>query len=248
MGEVVAHPASPPKRLRSEIDWEAIGREYRAGQLTVIEIARQHDISHTAINKRAKKEGWERDLSAQVRREIKSRLVSEVSDPVSEKVSEERSRETVEIAAQRGVEIVRGHRRDIAAAREVCSDLLEELRVSTAFRDQIAEEIDAFTEADEGASEKAKANAEKRRAAMHRAVSLSSRASTIMSLASAAKHLVYLERQAFNLDDTAEPATPGLIEITEQNARDYARKVAFILSQRQAQPILEATALAKQGN
>ena len=42
---------------RPAIDWEKIEREYRAGQLSVVEIGRQHGISHTAINKRAKRDG-----------------------------------------------------------------------------------------------------------------------------------------------------------------------------------------------
>jgi DNA-binding Lrp family transcriptional regulator len=40
---------------RMSVDWEAIEREYRAGQLSVREIARQQGLSHTAINKRAKR-------------------------------------------------------------------------------------------------------------------------------------------------------------------------------------------------
>jgi hypothetical protein len=35
-------------------DWDAIEREYRAGQLSIKELARQHKLSDTAIHKRAK--------------------------------------------------------------------------------------------------------------------------------------------------------------------------------------------------
>jgi predicted DNA-binding protein YlxM (UPF0122 family) len=48
-------------------DWEAIEREYRAGQLSVREIARQYAVSEGAIRKRAKAEGWERALADVVR-------------------------------------------------------------------------------------------------------------------------------------------------------------------------------------
>lgn len=45
---------------RSTANWSAIEREYRAGKLSVSKIAQKHGISHTAINKRAAKEGWKR--------------------------------------------------------------------------------------------------------------------------------------------------------------------------------------------
>jgi hypothetical protein len=59
---------------RKSVDWEAIEREYRAGQLTVVEIGRQHGLSHTAINKRAKRDGWTRNLADRVRKKVSARL------------------------------------------------------------------------------------------------------------------------------------------------------------------------------
>lgn len=180
--------------MAKQTDWEAIEREYRAGQLSVSEIGRQRDVSHTAINKRAKKDGWTRDLAARVRQEVSARLVSD-------EVSEANAHEAVEVAAARGVEVVRSHRRDIGRGRDVLARLIEELDMATAHRAEIEEEIDAFVEVAAGESEAAKARAEKRRAAMHRAVSLSSRAGAMMSLSGALKNVVALERQAFSLDD-----------------------------------------------
>lgn len=180
--------------MANQVDWEAVEREYRAGQLSVSEIGRQHGVSHTAINKRASKEGWKRDLAARVRQEVSTRLVSD-------EVSAANAQEAVDVAARRGVEVVRSHRRDISRGRDVLARLLEELDMATAHREEIAEEIDAFIDAEGGESEAAKARAEKRRAAMHRAVSLSTRAGAMMSLSSAMKNVVALERQAFSLDD-----------------------------------------------
>lgn len=179
--------------MATPVDWEAVEREYRAGQLSVSEIGRQCGVSHTAINKRAKKDGWVRDLAARVRQQVSARLVSE-------EVSEANAQEAIDVAAARGVEVVRSHRRDIATARGVASRLVEELDIATIHRDAIAEEIEAFTDPGNDATDKAIASAEKRRAAMHRAVSLSSRAGAMMSLSSALKNIVVLERQAFSLD------------------------------------------------
>ena len=186
--------------MAATTDWEAVEREYRAGQLSVSEIGRQHGVSHTAINKRAKKDGWARDLAARVRQEVSARLVSD-------EVSAANANEAIDAAAARGVEVVRSHRQDIGRSRDVAARLVEELDMTTAHREEIAEEIEAFTDPGDGASESAQARAEKRRAAMHRAVSLSSRASSIMALSGALKNIVGLERQAFSLD-APESASP----------------------------------------
>jgi hypothetical protein len=88
---------------RKSVDWEAIEREYRAGQLTVVEIGRQHGLSHTAINKRAKRDGWTRNLADRVRKEVSARLVSEKASPEAERAA-------IEPAVARGVQVVREHR------------------------------------------------------------------------------------------------------------------------------------------
>lgn len=43
------------------IDWAGIERDYRAGVMSVREIAKWYGVSHTAINKRARAEGWSRE-------------------------------------------------------------------------------------------------------------------------------------------------------------------------------------------
>ena len=48
----------------SKPDWEAIETAYRAGVMSLREIASQHGISEGAIRKRAKRDDWSRDLNA----------------------------------------------------------------------------------------------------------------------------------------------------------------------------------------
>ena len=47
-------------------DWERIELDYRAGIKTLRQIGEEHGITHGAINKRAKRDGWERDLSQKI--------------------------------------------------------------------------------------------------------------------------------------------------------------------------------------
>lgn len=124
--------------MASKTDWEAIEREYRAGQLSVSEIGRQHGVSHTAINKRAKKEGWTRDLTQKVRQEVSARLVSD-------EVSAANAREAVELAATRGVQVVRQHQASLGRAHRIAEMLMAELERGTLEPEAVEEAIGAET-------------------------------------------------------------------------------------------------------
>lgn len=50
----------PKRKQNKEIDWKGIETDFRAGVMTIREIARWYQISDTAIHKKAKAEGWER--------------------------------------------------------------------------------------------------------------------------------------------------------------------------------------------
>jgi hypothetical protein len=171
---------------RKQVDWEAIEREFRAGQLSVSEIGRQHGVSHTAINKKAKAQGWSRNLAAKVKEAVSAKLVSDG-------VSTASARETIEAAATRVVEVVRSHRNDIANGRKIAQTLFAELIEGSdpENRETIEVEIEDETKGD--------ANG-KRRAMMLRAVALPSRASVLLALSSAMKNFIQLERQAFNIE------------------------------------------------
>jgi len=69
---------------KQALDWEAIERDYRAGLLSIREIAVRHGCTHTAINRRAKVRDWERDLKPKIQAKAEA-LVSrrEVSSQVS---------------------------------------------------------------------------------------------------------------------------------------------------------------------
>ncbi len=59
---------------RKDIDWEAIRGSYRCGIPGNRLLADRHGISEGAIRARAKREGWQRDLAAACRAEIRRRL------------------------------------------------------------------------------------------------------------------------------------------------------------------------------
>jgi hypothetical protein len=192
-------------------DWEAIEREYRAGQLSIREIARNHGTTDGAIRKRAKKDGWERDLSQQVREKVRAELVrGEVRTPNAHA----NQREAIDTAAARGVEVIRSHRKDISDGRSLVQLLLGQLKTAAENREEIEEEILEETAGDDSP---------KRRGFMLQAISLPKHATALKDLSTALKNLIPLERQAFNLDEPGQGDPGG--HLTPEQARAMAREV-----------------------
>lgn len=100
--------------MSKQTDWEAIEREYRAGQLSIREIARVHGVTDTAIRKKAKDLGWERSLADKVREAAREKLArGDGSQAGSHPQRARTDREIVEAASLRGLEVVTSHRRDL---------------------------------------------------------------------------------------------------------------------------------------
>ncbi|WP_460093717.1 hypothetical protein [Pseudomonas sp. S2_B03] len=172
-------------------NWEAIERAYRAGSLSIRTIAERQGVSDTAIRKKAKALGWARDLSDQVRKEVRSKLVrGEVRN--DQGANCELDAEIIEEAAEEGARVVRSHRRDIRKATTLANLLMDDLLSTIQRREEIEEDIEAETSED---------NNGMRRASMLAAVSLPSNSKTLFQLSSAMKNLQVLERQAYSLDE-----------------------------------------------
>lgn len=104
-------------------DWEAIESAYRAGSLSIRSIADKNGVSDTAIRKRATKHGWHRDLTGQVRKAARDKLVRE-------KVREAGSRtdkEIIEAASTEAASVVLAHRYGLAQWRGISVKLLRAL-------------------------------------------------------------------------------------------------------------------------
>lgn len=179
---------------RVAIDWESIERDYRAGVLSIREVAKLHNISDKAIRNKAKAADWERDLSAKVAEKVRSELVrseSATQDPRTE-------REIVEVAAATVVQVVRSHRTRIKQGNELVELLTKQLMDVAGKRDEFETAIEIACAEDKSPE---------RMTRLMKAVSLGSHATIAVNLANATKVWVGLERQAFNIADAAEPDT-----------------------------------------
>jgi hypothetical protein len=176
-------------------DWERIEQLFRAGLLSVREIASASGVSHTAINKRAKAEGWERDLKAKIKAKADSLVSKRV---VSSKVSTETlatERGIVEANAEVIADIRMAHRTDIGRSRRLANKLLDELESLTDEQGTIKSLIKQFKEDDH---EDGDAMADML-ALANKIGALPSRTKTMKELAETLKTLVALERQAYDL-------------------------------------------------
>ena len=118
------------KIQRRVVDWERIEVEYRAGVLSIREIADRHKISDTAIRLYAKgtkkRLAWERDLGEKVKAKASEILRTDILRGTlrTETATE---REVIDATANVVANVQIGHRKDIAALRAKASTYQEEL-------------------------------------------------------------------------------------------------------------------------
>lgn len=180
----------PAKKI---IDWEAIYKEYRANQLSNVQIGKKYSVSEGAIRKKAKEEGWKKDLAAEVRKQVREKLVRET---VREKGISDL--EIIDTAVKTNIEIIRGHRKSLSEGLKISESLFNQLKTISDNREVLEELVITLTEGDPGKNEKPDY---KERAKLIKAISLPAHAGALRDLSSALKNLIPLERQAFNLDD-----------------------------------------------
>lgn len=176
------------------IDWEAVERDYRAGILSVREIGLANGCTHTAINKRAKAEGWARDLKAKIKAKAEA-LVSkrEVSKEVSSKAAET-ERQIIDANAEAIVSIRMGHRNDIRRSRALTNKLLEELEDLTDNRELFEQLGELMHSPDDKGMDRLND-------LYRKVVELPNRTKVMKELAETLRVLIALERQAYNLDE-----------------------------------------------
>ncbi|MCB5323531.1 hypothetical protein LH412_16120 [Yersinia intermedia] len=174
--------------------WEAIESAYRAGLMSIREIASQHGITHGAINKRAKRDGWERDLKAKIKAKADA-LVSkrEVSTQVStEKALSERI--LIEANAEVIANVRMEHRGDIRRAREITNALFDELGAECADIEALRKLGELMLQPDENGRDRLNE-------VYQSIIALPERVKAVKALSDAMKNLIGLERQAYDIGD-----------------------------------------------
>lgn len=191
------------KTARQSIDWEAVEMHYRAGIRSLKDIGKEYGVSDAGILKRAKKDGWTRDLSARIQAKAEAKVSASA---VSELVSVARAaneQAVVEANAELQYRIRMEHRQDIGRSRGLFRTMLQELEASSTAEGQaliqrMHEIVHGADDADDEDPQGRK-RAEKLREMLNKALSLSGRADTAKKLVETLEKLVRLEREAFGI-------------------------------------------------
>lgn len=187
---------------KKSLDWEAIERDYRLGQLSLRALAEKHGCTAAGISKKAKEKGWARDATAEVRERTRSALLVDPRKGKDREVNtgvnsvntfvNTPTREDIEVAVQTNVEVINRHRSDIARGQGLVALLFSQLHDAAEDREGFIGEIHAETMGDKTSV---------RRTSMKKAVSLPVHAGVLRDLSTVLKNLIPLERQAYNLDE-----------------------------------------------
>lgn len=200
---------------RKTIDWERIEADYRAGILSLREIAAAHPgVSHMAISRHAKKKGWKQDLSARIHAKAEEIVARE---SVTKSVTPEQLVTDQLIVDQNAADIANvrlSHRRTAARFQKLALSLLAELEVTT-------DNAELFAELGEMLRSEDDKGVDRRNDVYNRVIGSAGRVDTTKKLAETLKILIGLEREAYGLsnDTEKEKAIDNLA-----NALEAARK------------------------
>jgi AcrR family transcriptional regulator len=216
-------------RHNKSIDYNRIERLYRAGLLSVNQIAKECSVAEANIRYHAKKKGWKRDLSAAVRQATRTKMVENLAKishkdmskagilaadgmTLNDRLELVADEQIIEQAAKTQIEVVRTHQATLGQGHSLTIRMLSELDATTAFKEELQQLISSTV-------------APSRQEALRRAISLGTRATIMRDLATAARLWVTLERQAFNIvDDTKDNNEQRRID-ESKTAEDLRREI-----------------------
>lgn len=203
------------------VDWERIELQYRAGLMTLREIASEHGITHAAVTKRAKRDGWARDLNAKIQAKAAALVAKR---EVSKEVAAERlvtEREVVEAGAVKVAEVLTGHKRIAADGLRVVEQLIAEVHQVGELQEHLMKLGELMRDPE--------AKVDKLNDLYHRIISWGGRAGTIKSISDSAKNLIAIQREAYSIkaDAGKDPEDPASVD-----KDDLARRVIYMLAER----------------
>jgi len=173
-------------------DWERIEADYRAGVLSVREIAAEHGITEGAIRKRAKRDDWTRDLAAKVKAKADALVRKEEVRNAVRTEGAYSERDIVDAGAATVAHVRLTQRSDIARSRSLAMALLGELEAQT-------ENLDLFEQLGELLRSDDEKGQDRRNDIYQKVISSAGRIDGMKKLSDTLKTLVGLEREAYGL-------------------------------------------------
>ncbi len=193
---------------KAGVDWERIEADYSAGVKSLREIAAEHGVTEGTIRARAKKNEWPRNIAAKVAAKAEKILRREElrSELRSEKQASEK--EVIAASAQAIVNVKLSHRKSISRQRELVERLLQELEAQTG-------DVDLFGQLGELMHSPDDKGVDKLNEIYKKVIATPQRIDSLKKLAETLKHLIYLEREAFDITPAPTPQDNALQAIAK---------------------------------
>lgn len=179
-----------------DVDWERVEADYRAGILTDRAIGKSNGLSHGAIQKRAKKEGWSRDLAQRIEKRREEKVAKAAVAKHGSQMSLATEKQVIEANAEMQTSVILGIRKDVGLLKKTVLGLASELSALSNQELQDALELILVDKTDK--SSQAYITALNK--AFDAALSLGGRSSTVKNLVGSLGILIDKERQAFGID------------------------------------------------
>lgn len=201
------------KVKRSNCDWERVEAQYRAGAMSLREIASEHDVTEGAIRKRAKRDDWLRDLAGKVAAKADALVRTALVRSEVRKTAASTEKLVVEMEATVQARIRISHRADIGRSRTLTMKLLEELESQTSLVPELNQLADLLHAPDKNGMDKLNE-------LYRKVISLPGRTKTMKDLGDTLRILIALEREAFGLKSVEETDKKPLDRLPDAELSD----------------------------
>lgn len=210
------------KPIKPAIDWEAVELHYRSGIRSLKDMGAEYGVSDAGIIKRAKRDGWTRNLAAKIKAKAEAKVsAAAVSAEVSvQRVANEQ--QVVEANADLQYRVRIEHRQDIGRTRVLFRSLLTELEAETqdvGLFKTLGELLDTSGPDATGTWRKDKLNE-----LYTKVIGQVGRIDGAKKLTEMLEKLVKLERQAFGIED-GELEKAGVEDLLKSIGRKLAEGV-----------------------
>lgn len=193
------------KKKRPSVDWDGVEIQYRAGIRSLMDIAKEYGVSDAGILKRAKTQGWTRNLAAKIKAKADAKVSAAA---VSEEVSEQK-RTNQNVIVEANAEIVAQadllNRKDVLLALDVSRSQLEEVAVLC--EPEFRERLVALGEACDMSTE---SRADKANELYRYIIGLAGRVKLSKEIAAAHGVYIPMQRKILKLDAESERSQSSL--------------------------------------
>ncbi len=174
------------------VDWDELQKDYHPGLMSLREIGKKYGCTEGAIRKKAKREGWPRDLSAKIESKA-AELVR--NEEVRNSVRKATEADVINANAVTSANIQIAERREVTKIKSIAMRLCDEL-------EDMVEDVEGHVKL---AEILASNNSDAMQRRFNKVADFSGRVDNMKKLSDTMNTLVTLERKVYKIDtDTAQ--------------------------------------------